>query len=389
MYNLNLNSKEKSWVGQMKMKEAEMKKIMDVYNQYDLCVSGDINGKHAWDIIAEMEQKYPVDDIMLLDGTRLWNIIRIFLYTFHQEHTGKRNLNVLSFVVDMPLRVILHRLLHRRYPLQGEEVLMEIADDVVNITGVDREQFLSSLFDYIMVFADMKHHYHHQLIKAERKIKYGEDDQEVRLSCGYGRLPMAKAQACRELSIQCIEEQHGVIDELFPAYRRATPTDNHDCIPEHIEVFDERFAELIRTGHLFKPENVRVVGAVTFQRRVLFTGQWILAEETRTFLTQVAKLLDKNITVLFMPHSQDDNNYDDLWNLGIILLDKDADFFEELRRADVHATVFSGRGYFSLTHGTPTLFVDLLKLVKPSASVVQTPEEFVNTVNKIIKEKEQ
>ena len=59
----------------------QIDRVMDLFGQYDLHVSGDLGGQGtAWDLIAAVEKDFSVDDIRLVDGTRLWNLLRIFLY---------------------------------------------------------------------------------------------------------------------------------------------------------------------------------------------------------------------------------------------------------------------------------------------------------------------
>jgi hypothetical protein len=59
--------------------------IINFYNEYDLKVSGKINHQTAYQLIETIEQKYKTDDIRLSDGTRIWNLLRIFLYSNFQK----------------------------------------------------------------------------------------------------------------------------------------------------------------------------------------------------------------------------------------------------------------------------------------------------------------
>ena len=59
--------------------------IISFYNEYDLRVSGKINNLTAYQLIETIEQKYHTDTIRLSDGTRLWNLLRIFLYSNFQK----------------------------------------------------------------------------------------------------------------------------------------------------------------------------------------------------------------------------------------------------------------------------------------------------------------
>ncbi|MBN2598903.1 MAG: CDP-glycerol glycerophosphotransferase family protein, partial [Candidatus Thermoplasmatota archaeon] len=70
--------------------------IMDFYNQYDLKVSGKINNQTAYELIKTIEETYQTDTIQLSDGTRIWNLLRIFLYSHFQkpdDNTIKKKLS--------------------------------------------------------------------------------------------------------------------------------------------------------------------------------------------------------------------------------------------------------------------------------------------------------
>jgi hypothetical protein len=70
--------------------------IIAFYNEYDLRVSGKINNQTAYQLIEIIEQKYQTDAIKLSDGTRLWNLLRIFLYSHFQklsEHSTPKKLS--------------------------------------------------------------------------------------------------------------------------------------------------------------------------------------------------------------------------------------------------------------------------------------------------------
>jgi len=335
--------------------------VMLFYDCYDHFVSGKIDKTNAWDTIKEIESLYPVDILRLKDGTRIWNLLRIFIYTFNYELLGERRSRLLSLLKLIPVRV----------HLVNEDILYDVIGYIHLKTTVDEDIVDQMVYDCIRVFAILKKYY---------RFKYRmKKPDEVVLSCGYGRKPMAQAQACRELGIRCVEEEHGVIDNYFPAYRRETPTMNHDCIPEYIRVFDELFAEIVKDGNLFDKDKVIITSLPAFKKYILFTSQWILADEIHGFVSRVAELLNNDFIILFMPHSLDTKNYDYL-SEKVVVVDKDQDFFELLRSVDVHATVFSGRGYYSFTHGIPTVFVDILNLMD---GFPVTPEDFIKELEEI------
>ncbi len=63
--------------------------IIEFYNQYDLKISGKINDQAAYQLIQIIEEKYQTDTIQLSDGTRIWNLLRVFLYSHFQKPDEK------------------------------------------------------------------------------------------------------------------------------------------------------------------------------------------------------------------------------------------------------------------------------------------------------------
>jgi hypothetical protein len=59
--------------------------IITFYNEYDLRVSGKINNLTAFQLIETIEEKFDTDAITLSDGTKLWNLVRVFLYSNFQK----------------------------------------------------------------------------------------------------------------------------------------------------------------------------------------------------------------------------------------------------------------------------------------------------------------
>lgn len=70
--------------------------IISFYNEYDLRISGKINNQTAYQLIETIEQKYKTDYIRLSDGTRLWNLLRIFLYSNYQKLSEQNTQKTLS-----------------------------------------------------------------------------------------------------------------------------------------------------------------------------------------------------------------------------------------------------------------------------------------------------
>jgi len=467
--------------------------IIAFYNEYDLRVSGKINDQTAFQLIESIEQRYQTDSLRLSDGTRIWNLIRIFLYSNFQKLASgttqnKNRTNTirssLTLVKEslMPLRLpkeipvcgfssgesrklyhetyydiyldplydifgdrlavfewpeasgsrrkydkpvysshyvpmhipfttpafwnlLLYRLSgHRRYTIPSEELLQDIIQYISTNASIDQEALRKDLYDFISVFVYIKGFLHNVLKKIQPKA--------VLIRCGYGRFPMALSQACRELKIPPIELQHGLITAYLPAYRRATPSTNKDCVPEYLLAQGEIYAEMVRSGDLFDPHKVISTGYPYLQkllqertatpamkqsyspflRNVLVTSQWIVASEIQDFIVKVATQLEHTqaqIGILFKPHPYDKNDYSSLQKYKhIILIDKFEDIFQLFGIADIHSTVYSTSGLEAMAFGIPNIFVDIYQMTKnpPFPYIVASPDQFIASINEILKQ---
>jgi hypothetical protein len=299
--------------------------------------------------------------------------------------------------------LLFSRLIGRKnFTLESEEVLQDIIEYISATASVDKDKLTNDIYDFITVFVHIKRFLHNILKKIKPKA--------VIIRCGYGRFPMALSQACRELGIPPIELQHGLITAYLPAYRRATPTTNKDCIPEYLLAHGEIYAEMVRNGNLFDKDKVISTGYPYLQRtligrktppalkqsfspfphNILFTSQWIVATEIKDFIIKVADQLEHthiNIGILFKPHPYDKNDYTDLRkNKHIILIDKYEDTFKLFSLADIHSTVYSTSGLEAMAFGTPNIFVDISNMIQGTATpyIVATPTQFVESVRTIL-----
>jgi hypothetical protein len=469
--------------------------IIDFYNEYDLRIAGKINNQTAYQLIETIEKRYQTDSIRLVDGTRIWNLLRIFLYSNFQKFGNSspqktirstsmksilslfkesflplhlpHNIPVWGFsssesrklynetyydiyldplyevlgdnlavfewpetsgyrrIYDHPVfsrhhvpmhiplwsktfwNVLFNKLTgHAHYTLESESVLLDIIDYVSTTASVDKTKLKKDIDDFITVFVSIKY-FLHRLLKKNKP-------QAVLIRCGYGRFPMALSQACRELQIRSIEVQHGLITIFLPAYRRATPTENKDCVPEYFLAHGDMYADMVKKGNLFDTEKVFSTGypylekkqlekkenhelKQTFSRyprNLLFTSQWIIAEDTRQFVTKVADLLEKqqlDIGLLFKPHPYDKTDYSEMKNhTRITLVDKYEDTFKLFAIADLHSTVYSTSGLEAMEFAVPNIFVDLYGIVKikDNPFIVTSPEAFVSSMQTILSDYE-
>jgi CDP-Glycerol:Poly(glycerophosphate) glycerophosphotransferase len=465
--------------------------IITFYNEYDLRVSGKINDQTAFQLIEAIEKNYPTDTIILDDGTRIWNLLRVFLYSNFQKlsedisqkkHRTFPMKSILSMIKEsfLPLHLqkhipicgfssgesrklyndvyydiyldplyeilgdrltvfewpettgarrmydrpvysknyvpmhipmyttafwnlLFYQLTSRKnYTIHPEQTFQDILGFIITTASVNKEKLTKDIYDFITVFVYIK-----QFLATVLK---DVQPQAVLIRCGYGRFPMALSQACHELHIPSIELQHGLITSYLPAYRRSTPTENKDCVPDYLLAQGETYATLVRDGHLFDKEKVFSTGYPylekklaekkanqalkksfsRFSRNLLFTSQWIVATEIQQFITEVSTLLKQqhmDVGILFKPHPYDKNDYSDFQhNDNIILIDKYEDTFKLFAIADIHSTVYSTSGLEAMAFAVPNIFVDIYHLLHDidTLYIVATPTEFVSSIQTIL-----
>jgi CDP-Glycerol:Poly(glycerophosphate) glycerophosphotransferase len=287
--------------------------------------------------------------------------------------------------------------------IHSENILQEIIEYISSTTSVDKEKLSKDVYDFITVFVSIKHF----LAGILKKMK----PKAVLIRCGYGRFPMALAQACREQGILPIEIQHGLITKYLIPYNRTTPTDNKDCIPEYLLTHGEIYADVVRNGNLFEKNKVIATGypylentlrmrktdptlkhaLSPFSHNILFTSQWIVASEMQEFMIKVAEQLENNnldVGVLFKPHPYDKTDYADLHkkHKHLILIDKYEDIFKYFAIVDIHSTVYSTSGLEAMAFAVPNIFIDIYHLTSfpDSLYIVSSPTQFVDSVQQIL-----
>lgn len=459
------------------------------YNDYGLHVAAKINNLTAYGLTQTIEKKYRVDAIKLSDGTRIWNLIRIYIYAnlpevLKQKEATNLSFSPLSLIKEgiTPLKIpkirnpiygfssgasrkyykdtfydiyldpiydilkdqlILfewpeHRGSHRYYTdklyskhyvpfhiplyistfwellsykltdhisftIEHEDILQEIIEFISTAAHTEKEKINKDIYDFITVFFILKKFF----IKILKKMS----PKAVLIRCGYGRFPMALAQACRENYIPCLELQHGIITDSHGAYIRATETKNQDCVPEYLLTYGDIFTDLVKQGKLFDSDKVISVGfpylennrneqnrdteslkqiLSPFAHTIFFTSQGFVAKDVHEFVKNVAQELsvsNPDIGIVFKPHPYDTADYSDLQNYrNVRVLDKYEDIFKIFTVIDIHSTVYSTSGLEAMAFGRPNIFVDIYKIMKINHSpfIVTTPKEFVASVQTIL-----
>lgn len=471
--------------------EEEAKQIIEYYNTYSLHVAGNINDTSAAALIENIEKEYDVDSIQLSDGTKIWNLVRIFIRDELSKLEKKQakespRLSLLALIKEsiLPLslpagngmvcgfsstesrkevkgkyydmyldplyeilddtfavfewpsesgrrrkyksgvysktyipmhiplytkafwNILFYKISKRkRFEILSEKTLTQIIEVMSGASNVEKTAVKNKMYEFITIFYYIKQFLYSILVKIKPKA--------VLIRCGYGRFPMALSQACRELNIPSIELQHGLITSNHPAYTKMTPSKNRDCTPEYLLTHGDVFSNLVQHGGLFEKNKVVSVGFPFLEKRkeemrkkdheqkrsvfkysILFTSQWIAADEIQAFITKSAQRLqktDEKIGIIFKPHPYDNRDYSPLEHYkNITLADKYADIFTIFPSVDIHATVYSISGLEAMTFGKPNLFVDIQNIsgIDNSSIVVHSPEEFINATKEILAEYE-
>ena len=307
--------------------------------------------------------------------------------------------------LDLALFKLLKR---KKFSIESEEVLQDVLVFFTESMQIDNEKLTESIYDAIAVFSYLKEFFVDLLRTIEPKA--------VLIRCGYGRFHMALSQACRKLDIPAIELQHGIITKYHVGYVKSAESENRDCIPRYLLTYGAYFSDIVRKGHLFKPENVITAGfpyieevkeapslidnrlkkfLSNFSITILVTSQWTVADETKKNFIKLSKELEEgNIGIVFKPHPRDWREYPDLNNYdNIYLADKYDDVYELLKVVDIHSTPGSTSAMEALAFGKPNIFVQFregrLKDSYPfvddkSSFIVTSQEKFVEKLNFLI-----
>jgi hypothetical protein len=403
---------------------------MNFYNQYDLFIAGKINDFTTFDLIEQIEKKYQVDSVQLLDNTRIWNLLRVFIYiNLPQISKGtkesllvskNRVKSILSLIKESIRPLNLHGLKNnicgfsstesrklingqyydiyldplyeiigdtfiifewpeisgyrRKYKehlysphyvpmyipittktfwdllfykifkrttffLKDEHILHNIINYLSKKTGIQKEILEHEIHEFIAVFYYIKSFLYQLLREISPKA--------VVIRCGYGRFAMALSQACQELNISSIELQHGLITSYHPAYVKTTSSKNLDCIPKYLLTQGDIFTKIVQQGKIFKESNIITIGYPYLEIKqkeiegggvqhkdnlrsppatILFTSQWILAQKSKAFISEVAQQFIEskmNVRIIFKPHPYDTTDYSSLAKFdNITLADK-------------------------------------------------------------------
>ncbi len=467
--------------------QEKVKQIIECYDAYSLHVARDIKESSTAALIQDIEREYDVDSIQLSDGTKIWNLLRIFIcdelpkLQIKDTREGSK-LFLLSFIKEsilplslpkkkgiicgfsstesrkklngkyydiyldplyeilnddfavfewpsesgrrrkyiggvyskiyVPMHISLYTKIfwnilffkiskRKRFKIISEKTLLQIVDVISTKSKIEKTIVKNMVYEFITIFYYIKQFLYSILVKIKPKA--------VLIRCGYGRFSMALSQACRQLHIPSIELQHGLITSHSLAYKKATATNNKDCLPEYFLTHGEAYTEIVKNGNLFDKEKVISIGhpylennlkkevdqnlkksISSFKYNILVTSQWTVSAEIKSFFIQVAKILEKqnmDIGILFKSHPYEKTDYLELKKYKhIVLIDRYEDIFKLFTITDIHSTVYSTSGLEAMAFGIPNIFVDICSLMGKTNTkfIVNNPEQFINVMQDMI-----
>lgn len=234
----------------------------------------------------------------------------------------------------------------------------------------------------------------------------------VFISDSYSFTHMVAVNAANTLGIPTIEFQHGLINANHVGYthiKKIAP----EFYPKFFFSFGEYFTEIIRKNFTINPDNVFSVGSyyIDFMRNyinpkvfkkiiqykskykkiVIITSQKTVEDELILFIEKVASL-SSDVLFIFIPRTKErdfDFKIENLITIGS--LGVDIDFYQIVKFADFHSTVYSTCALEAPIFGIPNILINIRGLAKfhyynllcnfHSTQFVNTPEEYIKILN--------
>jgi len=309
-------------------------------------------------------------------------------------------------------KLLFQRIAPNINPTQSsKELFYNILTHYATKTSSDVNQLITDVEKYIAILPTMKQFFNTFLQQITPSI--------VLLVGGHSGFNMALIQACKEQQIPTVELQHGLITRYHAAYIKQKKTSNYDYRPDYLFTYGDYFTNLIQQNHAFPAKNVITVGypylnkmkkkppiipqpihnhIKAYEKNILITSQWNIAEEVLLFVKRVSSLLQKSnnqIGIIFKPHPSDWREYNSIINQdNICIARKYDDVYELFKVSDVHSTVYSTSALEALSFSMPNLFIDVGKrsvsdifdiVDNKSSFIVNDTNEYLLILDKIFK----
>lgn len=232
------------------------------------------------------------------------------------------------------------------------------------------------------------------------------------INCSYSLANAAAIEAANDLGIKTIELQHGLINENHLAYIHLKKI-KYNCFPKFFFSFGDYFTKIIKENYPIDPNYVFTIGNYyiefmknynniklkekieifkkTYKKIIVVTSQYTIESELINFLENLATSL-QDILFIFIPREKI-RNYD-FKSKNLILIDSlgnDIDFYQIVKHADFHSTVYSTCAFEAPIFGVPNILININNLSNfnlkflcelNSTKIADTPKDY----EKIIKE---
>jgi|GEM_PF-4274950 len=223
------------------------------------------------------------------------------------------------------------------------------------------------------------------------------------VNCYYSMIHQAAIMAATRLGIPSIETQHGLISPASASYTLFRRFERH-ALPDHLALWGEQSMPIFHPeNHFIDKRNVHVIGngfleelatsaptvpewlrekCAAHQRVVCIASQEILDDEVLEFTSAAAKQDPDNLYI-FLPR-RGTKVYPDSWFTENFINAGAASFYDVVRLADIHATVYSTTALEAPALGVPNILLNiggrskehLGKANLASTEIVDRPDEF-------------
>ena len=296
--------------------------------------------------------------------------------------------------------------------LSSNTLFIKILTHYANETKTDPNKLIKDTTNYLILIPILKTFFREFIKKITPKI--------VIMVGAHSGFNMALIQACKEQKIPTIELQHGLITKYHAAYIKTKQTSNYDYRPDFIFTYGTYFTEMMKKSNAFPSNQIITIGYPylnkikkippttstnlqnhlnTYNKNILITSQWNIADEIITFTTSLSDKLqksNKNIGILFKPHPSDWRDYPSIINKSnIYIAGKYDDTYELFKISDIHSTVYSTSGLEALTFSKPNIFIDIGKtsisdifdiIDNNTCFQVKTVKTYITILNQILDE---
>lgn len=310
--------------------------------------------------------------------------LRVYQYYPYRKIASKK---AVSRSILYLIETVYAKLFLRKIQLEGKEELTELLKTVEG--GVDHNWLIRKYLAQYKVMTI--------LLKLKSKPKL------VLMSVGYTNFGYIRA--FKEAGIKVVEMQHGVITENHHAYNYAVPFDSIQ-FPDIIWTNGDRQKVVFSDQNEFPVQEVVPVGSYIIdhyknlksrkkdaKKKVLFAMQeGETGDKLVDFILQLSEQHNDLLDIIIQPRRMTPEEYTRRWPELVNVNFSSSNFYTAVGRVDIHSTIYSTTAIEALSLGVPNILVNIdnqsLEQLgnvigdNPYTEIVNTPEEFVNALNK-------